>query len=84
MMKFQIVLIALGALAMVGCTTEEGAVTGAVAGSAIGGVATHSVGGAIVGAGIGALAGAVLVSHTHDGRCTYRYNGHLYHEPCHD
>jgi hypothetical protein len=69
------------AFAVSGCSTEQGAATGALAGAAVGGIATNSVGGAIVGAGVGALAGAVLVQNTH-GMCTYRYHHRYYREPC--
>lgn len=69
------------ALAVAGCTTEQGAVGGALAGAAIGGVATNSVAGAIVGAGVGALAGAVLVEH-HNGWCTYKYHSRYYKDRC--
>jgi hypothetical protein len=70
------------ALAVAGCTTEQGAVGGALAGAAIGGVATNSVAGAIVGAGVGALAGAVLVQNNNNGWCTYRYHGRYYRDRC--
>jgi hypothetical protein len=69
------------AFAVSGCSTEQGAATGALAGAAVGGVATNSVGGAIIGAGVGALAGAVLVQNS-NGMCTYRYHHRLYREPC--
>ena len=76
-----LVTAACAGLALVGCSTEQGAVVGGVTGAAIGGLATNSVGGAIVGAGVGALAGAILVQ-SDNGRCTYRYHGRLYHERC--
>lgn len=82
MRKFALAMCAVGALAVSGCTTSEGAFGGALAGAAIGGVATNSIPGAVVGAGIGAVAGAILVGKHNDGWCTYRYNGKLYRDRC--
>ena len=81
MKKIVLAAAACSALAMAGCTTEQGAVGGALTGAAVGGIATNSVGGAIVGAGVGALAGAVLVDHL-NGQCTYRYKGNYYRDRC--
>ena len=81
MKKLILAAAACSALAVAGCTTEQGAVGGAFAGAAVGGIATNSVGGAIVGAGIGALAGAVLVNHIND-QCTYLYKGQYYRDRC--
>jgi uncharacterized membrane protein len=73
---------AVSTLALTGCTTSEGALSGGVLGAAIGGFGTNSVVGAVVGAGVGALAGAVLVDHLNNGWCTYRYKGKLYRDKC--
>lgn len=82
MNKLVIASVAAAAIALGGCTTQQGAIGGAVAGAAIGGFGTNSVAGAVVGAGIGALAGAVLVEAHNDGWCTYRYKGKLYRDRC--
>jgi hypothetical protein len=82
MNRFAIAVAAISLLGLGACTTQEGAISGGVIGAAVGGVATHSVVGAVVGAGVGALAGAVLVGHSNDGRCTYRYHGRIYHDRC--
>lgn len=82
MKNIVLALTACGAIALAGCTTDQGMLGGAAAGGAIGAVATHSLGGALIGAGIGAVAGYVLVSRDHNGRCTYRYHHRLYHDRC--
>ncbi len=84
MRKTVLAVAAVSALSLgiAGCTTTEGALSGAGIGAALGGIATSSVGGAVVGAGIGALAGAVLVNHLNDGWCTYKYHGKYYRDRC--
>ena len=82
MRKTVMAAVAVSSLALVGCTTTEGALSGGVLGAAIGGFGTNSVGGAIVGGAVGALAGAVLVNHLNNGYCTYRYKGKLYRDRC--
>lgn len=82
MRKLAFAIVAIGAIAVSGCTTSEGAFGGALAGAAVGGVATNSIPGAVVGAGIGAVAGALLVGKHNDGWCTYQYRGKLYRDRC--
>jgi hypothetical protein len=82
MKKIILAVTACSAIALAGCTTDQGLLGGAAAGGAIGAVTTHSLGGALIGAGIGAVAGYVLVSHDQDGRCSYRYHHRIYHDRC--
>jgi surface antigen len=81
MKRFILVLTACSALAVAGCTTNQGVLAGGATGAAAGALATRSVGGAIFGAGVGALAGAVLVNSSNN-MCTYRYHDRLYRERC--
>jgi len=83
MNKIIIAAALASSIGLAGCSTDQGIFGGALAGGVIGGAATNSVAGAAIGAGIGALAGAILVSHEHNGWCTYRYHGKLYTDRCH-
>ena len=78
MRKTVMAAVAVSSLALAGCTTTEGAVSGGVIGAAVGGFGTNSVGGAIVGAGVGALAGAVLVEHLQQRLVHLPLQGQLY------
>ena len=83
----KILVIALVALAVAGCTrTQQGASIGAASGAVIGGLATGSTEGALIGAAIGGAAGAVIgrVSEGSDD-CYYRdANGRRYTARCPD
>lgn len=82
MKKILVGLALLSGLSLAGCTTDQAVLGGAAAGGAIGAASSGTVGGALVGAGIGALAGYVLVSHDHDGMCTYRYHHRIHRDYC--
>lgn len=77
-----IIIAAVGVLALSGCTTtERDIVVGTATGAAIGGIAGGSSG-ALIGAGAGA-AGGVLVRNLRNGNCQYRdRNGNLYTARC--
>ncbi|GAA4523860.1 lipoprotein [Chelativorans composti] len=77
-----IVIAAVAALALTGCTTTEkdvaiGTATGAVVGGIVGGGR-----GAVIGAGAGAL-GGLLVRNLRNGYCEYRdRHGRIYTARC--
>lgn len=65
MKKTMPLLIAVSAIALLGCTTtQKGAAVGGLGGAALGGIIGHQSGhgaeGAAIGAGIGAVSGALI------------------------
>ncbi len=65
MRKMILVVLAISAIALVGCsTTQKGAAVGGGAGAVLGGIIGHQSGhgteGALIGAGLGAASGALV------------------------
>ena len=75
----KILVIALVALAVAGCTrTQQGASIGAASGAVIGGLASGTTEGALIGAAIGGAAGAVIGRVSENSQdCYYRDLAHL-------
>ncbi|QDY99818.1 lipoprotein [Nitratireductor mangrovi] len=80
----KIVLAAVAALTLAGCTTaERDAALGGAAGAAIGGLATGRAAGAVVGGVVGAASGVLIGKATRTGWCVYRDRyGRLYEARC--
>lgn len=69
----KLVVVALVALAAVGCSrTEQGAAIGGLGGAAVGAAVTGDAGGALVGGAAGAVAGALIGRANEPGKCYYR------------
>ncbi|MBB4301333.1 outer membrane lipoprotein SlyB [Rhodobium orientis] len=69
----KVILPALAALMIAGCTTtEQGAVVGGASGAAIGAATSGTMGGAVAGGAIGAVAGGLIGRAAEPGWCYYR------------
>jgi hypothetical protein len=69
----KLVILAVVALAVAGCSrTEQGAAIGGLGGAAVGAAVTGDAGGALVGGAAGAVAGALIGRASEPGKCYYR------------